>query len=159
MTAVLPTPRRSLVELDERRVRMLSGAKGRVLDVVAQRGRLHDLAEAGERFDTVVSILQISTATDATGMCRTLKSLLADDGELWFLEPTAVAGAVGAVQHAFGRMTLRATGRRPDLDVPRLLRESGLTVTDCERFTVRALWPYRSFVQGVARHPVAGVAP
>ena len=160
MTAVVPTPRRALIELDERRSRLLSRATGRVLDVAEHRpARLTELVDAGERYDTVVSVLQISTAPDAVTMCRNLRSLLADDGELWFLEPTAVVGALGVVQHALGPWTRRTTGRRPDYDIPSVLRAAGLTVTDCERFVVRALWPYRSFVQGVARHPYPGVNP
>ena len=160
MNAVLPTPRRSLVELDERRVRMRARAEGRLLDVADHpRRQLDELVAAGERYDIVLSVLQISTAADAPALCETLKSLLADDGELWFLEPTSVTGVAGAVQHALGPWVRRTTGRRPDYDIPKLLRAAGLTVTDCERFVARALWPYRSFVQGVARAPLPGVDP
>ena len=158
MNAVLPTPRKSLIELDERRARMLARAMGHVLEVAdVGPGRLAQLAAAGERFDIIVSVLQISTAADAPALCRTLRSLLADGGELRFLEPTSVTGAAGAVQHALGPWMRRATGRRPDYDVPRLLRDAGLTISDCERFVVRALWPYRSFVEGVARFPYTTV--
>lgn len=160
MNAVLPTPRRAVIELDQRRTRMLAQATGHVLDVGEQRRHaLDELAAAGERFDTVVSVLQLSTAPDPVAMGRTLKALLADDGELWFLEPTAVTGPAGAVQHALGPWVRRATGRRPDYDIPRVLRTAGLTIIDCERFVARALWPYRSFVQGVARLPYPGVDP
>ena len=160
MNAVLPTPRRALIDLDERRSRMLSRATERVLDVAGQpSGRLGELARAGERFDTVVSVLQISTAADAPAMCRTLRELLTADGELWFLEPTSVTGAVGVVQHALGPWMRRTTGRRPDYDIPRLLRRADLTISDCERFEAHALWPYRSFVQGVARLPYPGTNP
>jgi hypothetical protein len=157
MTAVLPTPRRALIELDERRARLQSRATGRVLDV-AEHGpwRLAELAAGEERYDVVLSMLQISAAADAPAMCRTLAALLADDGELWFLEPTSVTGTIGSIQHALGPWVRRTTGRRPDHDVPRLIRDAGLTVVDCERFVVRALWPYRSFVQGVARRPLTG---
>ena len=160
MNAVLPTPRRSLIELDERRLRMLARAEGRVLDVADHpRRHLDELAAAGERFDIVISVLQISTAADAPAMCLTLKSLLARGGALWFLEPTSVTGVAGAVQHALGPWVRRTTGRRPDYDIPRLLRTAGFTITDCERFVARALWPYRSFVQGVARIPLPRAAP
>ena len=159
MNAVLPTPRRSLAELDERRLRMLARAEGRVLDVAEHpRRHLDELVAGGERYDVVLSVLQISTAADASAMCRTLKSLLADDGALWFLEPTSVTGLAGAVQHALGPWVRRTTGRRPDYDIPKVLRTAGFTITDCERFVARALWPYRSFVQGVARLPLTGAA-
>ena len=152
MNAVLPTPRRAMIELDERRRRMLSRATGRVLDVAELPPRgLDRLADSQQRFDTVVSVLQISTAADVVRFCRALAAVVADGGELWFLEPTSVTGAVGALQHALGPWMRRTTGRRPDHDVPRVLRETGWTISDLERFEARALWPYRSFVEGVAR--------
>lgn len=156
MTAALLTPRRAMLELDERRARLRADADGRVLDVAEQGPwQLADRAERGEQYDVVLSVLQLSSAADAPAMGRALASLLAPDGELWFLEPTAAVGVVGAVQHALAPWVRRTTGRRPDYDIPRLLREAGLIILDCERFVVRALWPYRSFVQGVARRPIA----
>ncbi|HEV3226032.1 MAG TPA: hypothetical protein VGZ52_04335 [Acidimicrobiales bacterium] len=152
MNTVLPTPRRALIELDARRRRLLADAGGRVLDV-GERGvrALDTLAAGGEQFDTIVSVGMISTAPDAGAACRQLASLLAPSGRLLFLEPTTRAGAVGLVQHAFGPWIRRTTGRRPDLDIPALLRAAGLVMSDCDRFEARALWPYRSFVEGVAR--------
>jgi len=160
MNTVLPTPRRALIDLDERRRRLMHRAEGRVLDVSDHSAdSLAALAETGERFDTVVSALQISTARDALEMCSALSRLMDEGGHLLFLEPTAVVGAVGAVQHALGPWVQRATGRRPDYDIPAVLRSAGLLICDCERFTVRALWPYRSFVEGVARHPYPTFTP
>jgi hypothetical protein len=152
MATVLRTPRRALVELDERRKRMRSRVDGRVLDVAEHtRSGLRDLVAAGDRFDTVLSVGQISTAPDGSAMCHDLAAVLEPDGCLLFLEPTSVVGPVGALQHALGPWMWRTTGRRPDYDVPALLRGAGLSISDCERFEAHALWPYRSFVEGVAR--------
>lgn len=154
MSIAIPTPRRALVELDERRRRMSSRADGRVLDVSDYSlFSLEELAADGDRFDTVLSVLQISTAADPDALCATLVRLLAEGACLRFLEPTSVVGPVGAVQHALGPWVRRTTGRRPDFDIPAVIRRAGLTISDCERFTARALWPYRSFVEGVACGP------
>src|SRR5436305_380909 len=136
MDTMLPTPRRALIELADRRERMLAAADGRVLDVAeVVPSRLAQLEAAGEVFATVVSVLQISTARDAGAMCRTLRNVLAPDGVLVFLEPTVVPGIAGAVQHALGPWVRRTAGRRPDLDITALLRAADLSVVDCERFT------------------------
>lgn len=150
MNTMLPTPRKALIELDERRRRMLAKASGRVLDLSDRSRRSLD-ALRGQQYDSIVSVLQLSMAPDPAAMCATLRDLLAPSGALFFLEPTARVGAVGAVQHAFGPMMLRMTGRRSDYDIPALIRDAGLSIGDCDRFSVRALWPYRSFVEGVAR--------
>lgn len=154
MATALPTPRRALVELDERRRRMFARAEGRTLDLGDYSSfSLPALAAAGEKYDTIVSILQISVAPDASGYCADIARLLADDGRLLFLEPTAVVGVVGVVQHAFGPWVRRTTGRRPDYDIPALVRAAGLSIGDCERISLPALWPYRSFVEGIAHVP------
>jgi hypothetical protein len=90
-------------------------------------------------------------APDPAALCSSLRDLLAPGGILMFLEPTVRVGAVGSVQRAFGPMMLRMTGRRSDYDIPALVRSAGFSISDCDRFTVRALWPYRSFVEGLAR--------
>lgn len=154
----MPTLLPAIAELDDRRVRMFAQARGRVLDLNDYSSdALRALVAGGDRFDTIVSVLQISIAYDAAAMCRSLAALLEADGRLLFLEPTAAVGVTGAVQHAFGEWVRRTTGRRPDHDIPALIRDSGLSIGDCDRFSVRAFWPYRTFVEGAA-HPVFSVA-
>lgn len=150
----MPTLLPAIAELDDRRLRMFSRAHGRVLDLNDYSSQaLGALVEAGDRFDSIVSILQISIASDASALCRSLAQLLNPDGRLLFLEPTSAVGLTGAAQHAFGGWVRRTTGRRPDHDIPALVREAGLSISDCDRFTVRSFWPYRTFVEGAA-HPV-----
>jgi SAM-dependent methyltransferase len=154
MDTALPTPRRALGELDDRRQRMFARAEGRVLDLSDYSSfSLPALVAAHERYDTIVSVMQISVAPDAASFCRDVAELLAPDGRVLFLEPTAAVGVAGAVQHAFGPWVRRTTGRRLDYDIPALIRGAGLSIGDCERITVRALWPYRSFVEGIAHLP------
>jgi len=154
MATALPTPRRALVELDERQRRMFARVEGRTLDLSDYSSfSLPALVEAGETYDTIISVLQISVAPDAPAFCADIKRLLGARGRLLFLEPTAVVGAVGVVQHALGPWVRRTTGRRPDYDIPALIRGVGLSIGDCERISMRALWPYRSFVEGTAHLP------
>src|SRR4051794_31640974 len=157
MATALPTPRRALGELDERRRRLFARASGRVLDLGDYSSfSLPELVGAGERFDTIVSVMQISIAPEAGSFCANVARLLSDEGRLLFLEPTAMVGAAGAVQHALGPWVRRTTGRRFDYDIPGLIRAAGLAIGDCERISMRALWPYRSFVEGVAHVPFGG---
>ncbi len=154
MATVLPTARGALLELDERRRRLFANATGRVLDLNDYSSySLPALADRGERYDTIVSILQISVAPDPAAYVRTIASLLSTDGRLLFLEPTALVGAAGAVQRAFGPWMRRTSGRRHDHDIPAIVRAAGLSIGDCERITLPALWPYRSYVEGRARRP------
>jgi SAM-dependent methyltransferase len=97
--ALLP----AIAALDDRRLRMFAQADGRVLDLNDYSSQaLRALVDDGDRFDTIVSILQISVAADAAALCQSLVHLLADDGRLLFLEPTSAVGVTGAAQHAFG---------------------------------------------------------
>jgi SAM-dependent methyltransferase len=150
---MLPTPQRALIELDERRRRMLAEAPGRSLDLSDERRSALAQHPDGQ-YDSIVSVLQLSMAPDPALLCATLRELLAPGGVLLFLEPTVRVGAVGVVQRAFGPMMLRMTGRRSDYDIPAIVRGAGLLISDLDRFDVRALWPYRSFVEGVARRPM-----
>src|SRR4051794_31864566 len=156
----MPTLLPAVAALDDRRLRMFAQTQGRVLDLNDYSSHaLRALVDGGDRFDTIVSILQISVAADAADLCGSLARLLADDGRLLFLEPTAAVGVTGAVQHAFGGWVRRTTGRRPDYDISALLRGAGLSISDCDRFTVRTFWPYRTFVEGTARPRSVPVAP
>ena len=115
----LSTPRRALTELDERARRLFAQAHGRVLDLSDYSSfSLPELAKTGEQFDSIVSIMQISIAPHAPSFCSNIARLLATDGRLLFLEPTAVVGIAGRVQHAMGPWVRRTTGRRLDYDIP-----------------------------------------
>jgi hypothetical protein len=121
-------------------------ADGRTLDLGDLDPRrdvsaLEELAAAGERFDSVVSIFQLSRFAQPLRAARAIEQLLADDGELFFLEPTASPGLVGLVQ--------RWAGRR-NHDIPGVLRDAGLSPRVCERITVNAALPAHMYVHGSA---------
>jgi len=111
------------------------------------------LVAVGDRFDTIVSVLQLSLLEHLGPTLRALATLLGDDGMLLFLEPTAAGGFTVQAQRLLATPARLVTGRRPHRDVPAMLRAGGLVVTDLDRFSLNLPWPYRSFVQGVARRP------
>src|SRR5690349_8962637 len=81
---------------------------GRALDLAdLQRARaesmLEDLVAAGEHFDSIVSILQLSRMADPLRAARAIEHLIGDRGELFFLEPTTSPGLPAFVQRAVGR--------------------------------------------------------
>ena len=119
-------------------------AVGRVLDLGGRRGdrrSLDDLVVAGETFDSILSIFQLSRSRHPLRDARAIERLLGEHGQLFFLEPTASAGVVGALQRAVGR---------PNHDIPGILREAGLSMSECDRITVNAALPARMYVEGVA---------
>jgi SAM-dependent methyltransferase len=123
-------------------------AHGRVLDLSGGRSRidLEQLAATGERFDSVISIFALSVSRDPRLDARAIERLLADGGELLFLERTAAPGLEGKIERALG---LRHH------DISTILRESGLSPRVCDRITVAALFPPRRFVEGAALRTVA----
>lgn len=123
-----------------------------VLDGVADT-RLGDLAAAGERFDTVVSVFQLAGSPHLDVTLGHVRSLLAEAGHVLFLEPARLVGVAGRVQRAVGPPIGALTGWRPDRDVPMALRDSGLSVTSIRRHRVPTLqWWLRQVVEGRAHH-------
>jgi hypothetical protein len=55
---MVPTPRRALIELDERRRRMLTKASGRVRDLSEHPRSTLGQYDRGQ-FDSIVSVLQL----------------------------------------------------------------------------------------------------
>ncbi|MEO7556122.1 MAG: hypothetical protein ABIV94_05905 [Acidimicrobiales bacterium] len=126
-------------------------AVGRRLQVgeVGGPAALPALAASGERFDSIVSVLQLCRAPELAATVATLRVLLEERGRLLFIEPTAGGGATGAGQRL---LAARApAGGRFARDVPAALRAGGLVVTDCDRLTLPMRWPWRTFVAGSAR--------
>jgi SAM-dependent methyltransferase len=148
---VLTTP-------EERGARLRRRAADAPIEVDVRDATIDELADAGERFDTVVSVLQLSLDDDLEAGMRTIGRLISPDGVLLFLEPTTERGLTARVQHLLGPATRLTTGRRPDRDLTGSARAGGLLVTDCERLTMPTLWPFRAFVEGVARLPIAARA-
>ena len=133
-----------------------------VLGGVSDR-RLGELACAGERFDTVVSVFQLAASAELTETLRSLRQVLAEDGRLLFLEPGAQVGLAGRVQRLVTPPLRGLTGWRPDRDIPAELRTAGLSVIDIRRHRFPTLQPWlRQVLEGVAHHalvPGGGAAP
>lgn len=126
-----------------------------VLDGAADR-RLHDLARAGERFDTVVSVFQLAASTDLATTLDSVREVLSDGGRLLFLEPGAQVGLPGRVQRLVAPPLGGLTGWRADRDIPAELRTAGLSVTDIRRHRVPTLQLWlRQVLEGVAHRALA----
>lgn len=125
--------------------------------------RLVDLARAGERFDTVVSVFQLAASSDLGATLRAVGQVLADDGRLLFLEPGAQVGLPGRIQRLVAPPLAGLTGWRADRDIPAELRTAGLSVIDLRRHRVPTLQLWlRQVLEGVAHHALApgdGAAP
>lgn len=123
-----------------------------VLDGAADP-RLSGLARGAERYDTIVSVFQLAAASELASTLRRLRAVLADDGELLFLEPARMVGAAGRVQRLVGPPLGLMTGWRADRDVPMALRDAQLSVTDVTRHRVPTVqWWLRQVIEGRAHH-------
>ena len=119
---------------------------GQALDLAdIQRARaesmLEELVAAGEHFDSILSILQLSRLADPLRAARAIERLIGHSGELFFLEPTTSSGVADLVQRAVGR---------PNHNIPAILREAGLSMSVCERITVNGFLPAHMYVHGAA---------
>ena len=133
-----------------------------VLDGVADP-QLTALAEAGERYDTVVSVFQLATAPDLAATIAAVRAVLADDGLLLFVEPGSQVGLTGRLQRLVAPPLGGVTGWRADRDIPQALRAGRLSVIDIRRHRVPTvqLW-LRQVLDGVAHHalePGGGADP
>ncbi len=111
------------------------------------------LATAGERFDTVISVFQLASASDLDATLRAVRAVLADDGRLLFVEPGSQVGLTGRLQRLVAPPLGGVTGWRADRDIPMALRAAGLSVIDIRRHRVPTvqLW-LRQVLDGVAHH-------
>lgn len=164
--------RRALVRRCEGRVLDLGGADTHrslwagtptahveVLDG-AHDPRLDELASAGARFDTVLSVFQLASSRDLGRLLARLHALLADEGRLQFLEPTRVPGRAARLQRLASPGLSAVTGWRADRDVPMALRSAGLSVIDVERHRVPTLQPWlRQLVEGTAHRALPPRSP
>ena len=123
-----------------------------VLDGVADPAFL-SLVDRDERFDVIVSVLQLATTADLAGAISRIKRLLRDDGRFQFLEPARRTGVTGRAQRLAAPMVTMTTGIRLDRDIPADLRANGLSVTSLERHrTPTSQWWLGRLVEGVAHH-------
>lgn len=104
-------------------------------------------------FDTVVSVLWLSSVGDVPSALRQVSTWLAPGGNLVFLEPVREPGIGRHGQSLVSPVLQRTAGWRVDRDIPALLRDSDWAITDLERIAMpRYLWPLHGLVEGRA-HP------
>lgn len=128
-----------------------AGVEVTIVDGIDDRV-LRRLADDGARFDAVLSVFQLTAAADLADTLGRLRRLLADDGTLYFLEPTRLPGAViGRAQRFVAPVVDITTGWRVDRDIPAELRSAGLSVTGLDRHRSNTVqWWLRSVVEGAA---------
>lgn len=145
-----------MLDIDDRRERLLASASGRVLDIKAAgdndrwyrnvhhvvRAKPSQLATTTGTFDTIVCDLVLCSVDDVYSTLLRIGELLAKNGRLLVLEHVRSTGLRGRVQDAAaGVWGLVAGGCRPNRDAVDLLRRNGFAVTDCDRFVVRGATP------------------
>ena len=111
-------------------------------------------SEKGARYDTILSFMRSHQMDDLGGFVAALDGVLADDGWIYMVEPSA-AGAAGFIETRLPRRLRRrcSTGPRAGRDVVSALRSGGFMVTDLHRCEApSAPAPWRHYVQLRARH-------
>ena len=84
-----------------------------------------------------------------------MRERLAPDGSLVFLEPEIDTGLAARGQRLVAPLVGRFAGWRPDRDVPALLRDARLVMSDLVRTPMpRHLWPLTDLVEGRAHHRI-----
>lgn len=156
-------PPRARTVVREHRRRLLRDLGGRVLDLGADPGHLplypattEVVAGDGDGpFDHVVSILHLSGVADPAAELARARERLAAEGTFVFLEPVVDPGFTGRGQRLVGPLVGRVTGWRPDRDIPALVRDARLVMSDLARTPLpRHLWPLTELVEGRAHHRV-----
>lgn len=107
---------------------------------------------AGGRFDAIVSVARLVTASDPDLLVRRLVGLAGSDGRLYAVEPAAAVGLARRVQRAGAPLSKGFLGVDVALDVPDLLRRNGWFLTDTHKDTVSlTAAPLRTVVDITAR--------
>ncbi len=122
-------------------------------------GETIEAAQLGESsFDTVVATLTLCSVPDPALVADAIFSWLAPGGRLLFIEHVAALGVRGRLQRCLTPVWAHvAGGCRLDRDTLTTLRHAGLSVSDCERFSMPAAGPlFATCVQAVAWRPPIG---
>ncbi len=155
-------PPRARTIIREHRRRLLHDLRGRVLDLGGDPGHLPlypastevVVGEGEGAFDHVVSILQLAAVPDPAAELQRVRSQLAQTGSFVFLEPVTDPGFSGRAQRAVAPLVGRLAGWRPDRDIPALVRDARLHMTELVRTPMpRHLWPLTELVEGRAQLP------
>jgi hypothetical protein len=157
-------PPRARTVIREHRRRLLRDVGGRVLDLGGDPAHLPlypdsatVVAGDGEGpFDHVVSILHLTGLADPAAELARVRDRLGPAGALVFLEPVVDPGFGGRGQRFVAPAVGRLAGWRPDRDVPALVRDARLVMSELVRTPLpRHLWPLTELVEGRAHHRVA----
>ena len=157
-------PPRARTVVKEHRRRLLRDVGGRVLDLGGDPAHLPLYPASAEvvpgdgdgPFDHVVSILHLTALADPAAELERVRERLAPDGALVFLEPVTDPGFGGRGQRLVAPAVGRLAGWRPDRDVPALVRDAHLVMSELVRTPMpRYVWPLTELVEGRAHHRVA----
>jgi hypothetical protein len=133
--------------LRSERIRLIRQAKEVGVDL-----HLALTVPAGGRFDAIVSVARLVTASDPDLLVRRLVGLAGSDGRLLAVEPAAAVGLARRVQRAGAPLSKGFLGVDVALDVPDLLRRNGWFLTDTHKDTVSlTAAPLRTVVDITAR--------
>jgi len=84
----------------------------------------------------VVSIGWLGSQSDVAAALASLMPLLGDTGAVYFVEPSLSSGIRRHLAMRLARWAYRRSGWWPNHDMPALMRQAGLVVTDLERFFI-----------------------
>ncbi len=111
-------------------------------------------AEGLGPFDSIVSFIRLPLVDDLDRFLETVVALLAENGNLFFVEPVRRSGHLGGALALSSRLRRVAGGLHLDRDLPAEIRAHGLVVTALDRFEVPTVSaPLRPFVEAVVRRP------
>ncbi len=144
---------------------MAVGASGRVLDLgePAARAVVQDAVRAArraeprpgpdERYDLVLSVADLVDHADLFGTLRGIVHVLADDGEVRFVEPSAEPGLAALAAASLASAHPAVRGCHLHRDVPGTVRAAGLDIAALDhRHVATAVWPLRRLARGRAVH-------
>lgn len=151
--------------LIDRRLRLLADIDVDVLDLSSPAARAEVVAagkagtdDGAGRYRAIVSVAELVRFPDLVLALRGIHRLLADDGDLWLVEPVHHAGAGAIVLGSLWSIHPAVAGVHVERDVTLAVRTVGLTLTDVERFAMpTTVYPLRLFVQARARRLVEPV--
>jgi SAM-dependent methyltransferase len=126
------------------------------LEIRGETVEAADLADGS--FDTIVVTLTLCRVPDPAAAAAAIFRWLAPGGRLLCIEHVAALGLRGRVQRTVTPLWAQvAGGCQLDRDTLTTLRQAGLSVSDCERFSMPAAGPlFKTCVQAVAWRPPIG---
>lgn len=144
--------------LIDRRLRLLANVDVDVLDLSSPAARAQVVSAGREdhdvphRYRAIISVAELVRFPDLVLALHGIDRLLADDGELWLVEPVHHTGRGSLLLSSLWSVHPAVAGIHVERDVMLALRTIGLTVTDLERFAMpTTVYPLRLFIQGRAR--------